>query len=107
MGQASRTNIFFHCLRVEAEEDVPADHELVEIFHCDRQTVQAFGQPFLLPVLPGEKAGAVKSRCKTKLQVSDGEFKSWRLVRVGRAAGRLHLKDDEPWDLDAAPEDRL
>lgn len=101
-----RANILFHCLRVEAEEEVPTGHNLVEVFHCDRQSVQAFGQPFMLSVLPGEKSGSLKARCKAKLRVPDGEFKSWRLVRVGRGS-RLHLKDDDPWDLDAAPDARL
>merc|ERR1719437_332874 len=77
------------------------NHSLIEIYHCDRQSQQAFAQPVLLSVAPGEKAGSIKSRCKAKLQVPDSEFKSWRLVRNARQ-GRTHLKDDDPWDAEAA-----
>ena len=61
---------------------------------------EAFAQPLLLALAPGEKSGSIKTRCKTKLRVPDSEFKSWRLVRCGRT-GKVHLKDDESWDSDA------
>lgn len=96
-----RGSIFYHCLRVEADIETADSERLIEIFHCDRQTVTAFAQPLVVTVTPGEKAGSIKTRCKTKLRVADGEFKSWRLVRVGRG-GRTHLKDDESWDGDSA-----
>lgn len=104
-----KSNIFFHCLRVESDADslnLAESQRLVEIFHTDRQSQQAFAQPFLMPVAVGEKAGVVKNRCKAKLRVADAEFKSWRLVRVGRG-GKTHLKDDEPWDADAASDGKL
>jgi len=101
-----KANIFFHCLRVEADRDVPESQKLIEIYHCDRSSAQAFGQPLLLAVSPGESSGSLKNRCKAKLRVPDGEFKSWRLVRVGRSS-RQHLKDDEPWDSDNSPDARL
>eukprot|EP00929_Paragymnodinium_shiwhaense_P086804 TRINITY_DN4722_c0_g1_i1.p1 TRINITY_DN4722_c0_g1~~TRINITY_DN4722_c0_g1_i1.p1 ORF type:complete len:1338 (-),score=356.76 TRINITY_DN4722_c0_g1_i1:238-4086(-) len=94
-----KQNIFFNCLRVEADPDSASLGEtakLVEIFHCDRASQQAFGQPFLMAVEPGEKSGSLKARCKAKLKVPDAEFKSWRLVRLGKN-GRTHLKDDEAW----------
>lgn len=104
----NRSNIFYNCLRVEAdtEANLPAGHELLEIYHCDRQSQVPFGQPVLLAVAKGEESGAIKSRCKSKLQVPDNEFKSWRLVRYARAQ-KVHLKDDEPWDRDAEPEAKL
>lgn len=97
----NRSNIFYHCLRVEADTDanMPEGHVLLEIYHCDRQSQQAFAQPLLVPVSPGEKAGSIKTRCKTKLQVPDSEFKSWRLVRCARSV-RTHLKDEEAWDAE-------
>lgn len=98
---ASRGNLFYHCLRIEADPELAgADNKLAEIFHCDRQSQQAFAQPLLLALAPGEKSGSIKTRCKTKLRVPDSEFKSWRLVRCGRT-GKVHLKDDESWDSDA------
>eukprot|EP00403_Amphidinium_massartii_P034419 CAMPEP_0178435934 /NCGR_PEP_ID=MMETSP0689_2-20121128/34182_1 /TAXON_ID=160604 /ORGANISM="Amphidinium massartii, Strain CS-259" /LENGTH=1320 /DNA_ID=CAMNT_0020058019 /DNA_START=92 /DNA_END=4054 /DNA_ORIENTATION=+ len=105
----SKCNVFYNCLRVEADPEsanLPAEHKLIEIFHCDRQSQQAFAQPFLLAVAPGEKCGSLKARCKTKLRVPDSEFKQWRLVRCGRS-GRTHLKDEEPWDADTAPDAKL
>jgi hypothetical protein len=78
----------------------------MEIFHCDRQSQQAFAQPLLLGVAAGEKAGSIKARCKAKLQVPDAEFKSWRLVRCGRI-GKTHLKDEEAWDSDATQDIKL
>mmetsp|Transcript_54572 Transcript_54572/g.127608 ORF Transcript_54572/g.127608 Transcript_54572/m.127608 type:complete len:1321 (-) Transcript_54572:97-4059(-) len=105
----TKCNIFYNCLRVEADPDtgnMPGEHKLVEIFHCDRQSQQAFAQPFLLAAAPGEKAGALKMRCKNKLNVPDPEFKQWRLVRCGRN-GRVHLKDEEAWDADPAPDQKL
>jgi hypothetical protein len=104
----SRSNIFYHCLRVEADPDsnLPDGHTLLEIYHCDRQSQQAFGQPILLAVAPGEKSGSIKNRCKTKLQVPDMEFKSWRLVRCARSV-RTHLKDDEAWDSETATDAKL
>jgi len=101
----TKANIFYHSIRVEADPDsahLPAGHRLVDIFHCDRSSQQAFGQPLLLALAPGEKSGSIKQRCKVKLQVSESEFKSWRLVRCSKSgSGRLHLKDDESWDADA------
>jgi hypothetical protein len=95
----TKSNIFFHCLRVEADDmagQSDPNLKLLEIFHCDRQSQLAFAQPLLLPVLVDEKAGSIKNRCKEKLQVPEGEFKSWRLVRC--RARRAHLKDEEAWD---------
>jgi len=104
----NKSNMFYNCLRVEADPDTmtPEGHRLMEIYHCDRQSQQAFAQPLLLALAPGEKSGSVKARCKAKLQVPDSEFKSWRLVRTGRT-GKLHMKDDEPWDADSASEGKL
>jgi hypothetical protein len=100
----NKANFLYHCLRVEADPEssagLPDSRQALEIFHCDRQSQQAFAQPLLLLVAPGEKAGSIKARCKAKLQVPDAEFKSWRLVRSGRT-GKTHLKDEEPWDSDA------
>jgi hypothetical protein len=105
-----KSNLLYHCLRVEADPEsgagLPESHKPLEIFHCDRQSQQAFAQPLLLWVASGEKAGSVKARCKAKLQVPDAEFKSWRLVRCGRM-GKTHLKDDEPWDSDPATDLKL
>jgi hypothetical protein len=95
----TKSNIFYNSLRIEADPE-PRDQTLTEIWHCDRQSQQAFAQPLLLHLAPGEKCGNIKARCKAKLQVPDSEFKSWRLVRCGRSS-RTHLKDDEPWDADA------
>jgi len=97
----NKANVFFHCLRIETDSELEHSHDgkLIEIFHCDRQSQQAFAQPLLLVAQPGEKSGSLKARCKTKLQVPDSEFKSWRLVRCART-GKTHLKDDEPWDAD-------
>ncbi|CAJ1459812.1 unnamed protein product [Effrenium voratum] len=104
----SRANIFYHCVRVEADHDAPgAGQRLMEISHCDRSSQQAFGQPLLMRVTSGEKSGIIKQRCKAKLQVPDTEFKSWRLVRCAKTGGRVHLKDEEPWDGDAAADARL
>eukprot|EP00440_Ansanella_granifera_P045560 gb/GFBE01049357.1/.p1 GENE.gb/GFBE01049357.1/~~gb/GFBE01049357.1/.p1 ORF type:complete len:1302 (+),score=337.04 gb/GFBE01049357.1/:1-3906(+) len=103
-----QANIFFHCVRVEADQDLAAGQRLVEIFHCDRSSQQAFAQPLLLPLAPGEKSGSIKQRCKEKLQVPDIEFKSWRLVRSSRTgSSKVHLKDDEPWDVDPNADCRL
>jgi len=95
-----RPNIFYHCLRVESDAETANGDDadvLLEIYHCDRASQQAFAQPLLLPVSRGEKSGSIKKRCKDKLQVPDTEFKSWRLVRMIRTT-RTHLKDDEAWD---------
>merc|ERR1740121_1029737 len=101
-----KSNIFYHALRIEADDSarIPEGSKLVEIFHCDRQSQQAFAQPLLLIAAAGDKAGSLKARCKEKLNVSESEFKSWRLVRIGTRAGRTHLKDDEPYDADPSPE---
>ncbi|CAE8700172.1 unnamed protein product, partial [Polarella glacialis] len=67
----TKANIFYHSIRVEADPDsahLPAGHRLVDIFHCDRSSQQAFGQPLLLALAPGEKSGSIKQRCKVKLQ---------------------------------------
>lgn len=100
----TKGNIFYHSLRVEADPEgalrsQPNEGKLLDIFHCDRQSQQVFGQPFLLNAAPGEKAAALKTRIKAKLRVPDVEFKSWRLVRAGRTQ-KAHLKDDEAWDVD-------
>lgn len=105
LGCFTRANIFFHCVRVEADPDGPAGpgQRLMEIFHCDRSSQQAFAQPLLLMVTSGEKSGAIKQRCKARLQVPDSEFKSWRLVRCTKnGSSRVHLKDEETWDGDFA-----
>jgi len=101
----NKSNIFYNCLRIEADTD-PAG-KCAEIYHCDRQSQQAFAQPLLLALAPGEKSGSVKARCKAKLQVPDAEFKSWRLVRCSRGGARTHLKDEEAWDSDASTEAKL
>lgn len=99
-----RANIFFHCVRIEADQELTPGQRLIEIFHCDRSSQQAFAQPFLLLVAPGEKSGSIKQRCKAKLQVPDSEFKSWRLVRCSKSgSSRVHLKDEDPWDADVDP----
>jgi len=100
-----KSNIFYHGLRVEADTD--GGRLATEIYHCDRQSQQAFAQPLLLSLAAGEKSGSVKQRCKEKLNVPDSEFKSWRLVRSGSRTGRVHLKDDEPWDSDTSADARL
>jgi hypothetical protein len=105
MACFNKANIFYNCLRIEADRE-PQEQKLFEIFHCDRQSQQAFAQPFLLAVTPGEKCVALKARAKAKLQVPDAEFKSWRLVRCGRA-GKIHLKDDEAWDSDTSLDAKL
>lgn len=102
----NKSNIFYYCLRVEVAPPVPEGHSLQEIFHSDRQSQQAFAQPFLVALAPGEKCGAIKARCKAKLQVPDSEFKTWRLVRSSRS-GKVHLKDDEAWDADGPSDSRL
>jgi len=105
----NKPNIFYHCLRVEADPEAGSTqegHKLIEIFHCDRQSQQAFAQPLLLYAAPGEKAGSIKNRCKVRLRVPDAEFKSWRLVRCGRT-GKAHLKDEEAWDSDNLPDARI
>lgn len=105
----NKSNIFYNCLRVEADPEtgtLPDGHRLVEIFHCDRQSQQAFAQPLLLGLAPGEKAASLKQRCKAKLQVPDSEFKAWRLVRCGRS-GRTHVKDDEAWDAETSVESKI
>jgi len=95
----SRANIFFNSVRIEADSDSPGTGQrIMEIFHCDRSSQQAFAFPLLMTVAIGEKAGSIKHRCKKKLKVPDSEFKSWRLVRCLRTGSRVHLKDDEPWD---------
>eukprot|EP00927_Polykrikos_kofoidii_P048381 TRINITY_DN4266_c0_g1_i1.p1 TRINITY_DN4266_c0_g1~~TRINITY_DN4266_c0_g1_i1.p1 ORF type:complete len:1211 (-),score=249.41 TRINITY_DN4266_c0_g1_i1:146-3778(-) len=104
----ARQNIFFHSLRVEADTDVDMAEgtKVIELYHCDRASQQAFAQPVLLPLEAGEKSGSIKNRIKAKLKVPDAEFKSWRLVRLGKA-GRVHLKDEEAWDSDTSPEVKL
>lgn len=108
----TKSNIFYHCLRVEADPEsahlaTPTnDGHLMEIFHSDRQSLQAFGQPFLLSVTPGEKASSIKARIKTKLRVQDTEFKSWRLVRISRTV-KTHLKDDDAWEPDPTADAKL
>jgi len=93
---------------VEADSDVGGEGRLLtEIYHCDRQSQQAFAQPLLLGVAPGEKSGSIKARCKSKLRVPDTEFKSWRLVRCVKGGGKTHLKDDEAWDSDPSPDAKL
>eukprot|EP00930_Biecheleria_cincta_P020154 TRINITY_DN1521_c0_g2_i1.p1 TRINITY_DN1521_c0_g2~~TRINITY_DN1521_c0_g2_i1.p1 ORF type:complete len:1276 (+),score=244.07 TRINITY_DN1521_c0_g2_i1:218-3829(+) len=97
-----KSNILYHCVRVEADVDINSVDEtrLIEVYHLDRSSQQAFGHPLLIQASPGEKASSLKARCKDRLQVPEAEFKSWRLVRTGTRQGRVHLKDDEPWDTD-------
>jgi len=106
----NKANILYHCLRVEADGDAvraaAQGHRMIEIFHSDRQSQQAFAQPILIPVAAGEKSGSLKNRCKDKLRVPEQEFRSWRLVRCSSRAGRTHLKDDEPFDQDASGDAR-
>jgi len=102
-----KPNIFYHSLRVEADsEPAAAALPVVELYHSDRSSGQAFGQPFLLALPPGERVSQLKARCKAKLRVPDAEFKSWRVVRCGRTT-KTHLKDDEAWDSDPSPEMKL
>jgi hypothetical protein len=98
---SSKPNIFYHSVRIESDlESVPPpDHTQLEVYHCDRSTQQAFGQPFVLTVAPGELCKAIKARIRTKLNVPDQEFKSWRLAKC-MGARKTHLKDEEPWDSD-------
>lgn len=107
---SAKLNILYHAIRVEADLDTesmsPDDH-LIEVYHCDRSSQQAFGQPFFLPAAPGEKVGSFKNRCKEKLGVPENEFKSWRLVRIGQRSGRQHLKDDETLESENGLEVRL
>ncbi|CAE7645949.1 UBP12, partial [Symbiodinium pilosum] len=100
----SRANIFYNSVRIEADrENLGTGQRLMEIFHCDRSSQQAFAMPLLMTVTNAEKSGSIKQRCKDKLQVPDPEFKSWRLVRCSRTgSNRIHLKDDEPWDGEAS-----
>jgi len=72
----------------------------------DRQSQQAFAQPLVLALAPGEKSASVKARVKAKLQVPDSEFKSWRLVRPCRSR-KTHLKDDDAWDAEVPLENNL
>eukprot|EP00928_Gymnodinium_smaydae_P087335 TRINITY_DN71608_c0_g1_i1.p1 TRINITY_DN71608_c0_g1~~TRINITY_DN71608_c0_g1_i1.p1 ORF type:complete len:1266 (-),score=243.44 TRINITY_DN71608_c0_g1_i1:366-3662(-) len=106
----TKSNMFYHCLRIEADPEAAVTgkdgKKILEIFHCDRQSQQSFGQPFLLSVTPGEKAASIKARVKTKLLVPDAEFKSWRLVRASRAT-KVHLKDDDAWDSDPSADAKL
>ena len=94
-------NPLYHCLRIEGrDEAIPDDHELIEFFHADRGSGQLFGQPFLMPVGSGEPILSVKHRVKTKLQVSDTEFKAWRFNLVPRdgPTQRCLLKDTDVWE---------
>jgi hypothetical protein len=96
---SSKANIFYSSIRIEQdlESVTQCDHEQLEVFHCDRSSQQAFAQPFVLTVSPGELCKAIKVRIRTKLKVPDQEFKSWRLMKcVG--ARKIHLKDEEAWD---------
>jgi hypothetical protein len=102
-----RPNIFYHSLRAEADSESSAGSaSLVEIYHTDRSSGQAFCQPFLLSLSPGERVAQLKARCKAKLRVPDGEFKSWRVVRSSRTA-KAFLKDDEAWDSDPSPDAKI
>lgn len=108
---STKNNFFYHSLRVETD-DTPEGAEpmdggkLIEIYHLDRHSHQAFAQPFLMRVAQGETSGSIKARCKAKLRVPDTEFKSWRLVRSSRS-GKTHLKDHEPWDADSSADAKL
>jgi hypothetical protein len=102
----NKSNIFYNSLRLEAADPETSDQKLYEIFHCDRQSQQAFAQPILMPLGQNEKSGSLKARCKAKLQVPDAEFKSWRLVRISRGI-RIHLKDEEPWDTEWTADSKL
>lgn len=99
---SSKLNLLYHSIRMEAKEEADSVlggpmENLIEVYHCDRSG-QAFGQPFFLPAVPGERAGSFKSRCEEKLGVPENEFKTWRLVRIGQRSGRQHLKDEEVLD---------
>lgn len=102
----NKSNIFYHSLRVEMDDFTGQAEglKLMEIYHCDRQSQQAFAQPFLFAAALGEKAANLKNRIKEKLKVPNTEFSSWRLVRCGTR--RAHIKDDEAWDADGAAENR-
>lgn len=103
-------NVLYHAVRIEADPDTATmspDDRLIEVYHCDRSSQQAFGQPLFLPAAPGEKAGTFKSRCKERLGVPENEFKTWRLVRTGQRAGRQHLKDDDPLDSESGLDNRI
>jgi len=103
-----KPNLLWHCLRIEADIDNDFQEDrLIEVFHCDRTSQQAFGHPLLIAAAPGERAGSLKTRCKERLGVPEAEFKSWRLVRTGARHGRVHLKDDEPWDGDPSQDLRI
>ncbi|CAE7220777.1 UBP12 [Symbiodinium pilosum] len=103
-------NVLYHAVRIEADLDTASmspEDRLVEVYHCDRSSQQAFGQPLFLPAAPGEKAGSFKTRCKERLGVPENEFKTWRLVRTGQRAGRQHLKDDDALDSESALDSRI
>ncbi|CAE7717255.1 UBP12 [Symbiodinium sp. CCMP2592] len=103
-------NVLYHAVRIEADPDTASmspDDRLIEVYHCDRSSQQAFGQPLFLPAAPGEKAGTFKNRCKERLGVPENEFKTWRLVRTGQRAGRQHLKDDDPLDSESGLDNRI
>jgi len=105
-----KDNILYHAVRIEADLDAATmsqDDRLIEVYHCDRSSQQAFGQPLFLPAVPGEKAGSFKNRCKERLGVPENEFKTWRLVRTGQRAGRQHLKDDDPLDSESGLDNRI
>jgi len=108
LSMSAKANLLFHCIRIEADRDNDFQEDrLLEVFHCDRTSQQAFGHPLLIAASPGEKAGSLKARCKELLGVPEAEFKSWRLVRTGARSGRVHLKDDEPWDSDTSQDVRI
>ena len=108
---SSKLNLLYHAIRVEEDPDATVSNglmeNLVEVYHCDRSSQQAFGQPFFLPAVPGERVGNFKARCKEKLGVPEGDFKTWRLVRIGQRSGRQHLKDDEILEAENGLENRL
>jgi ubiquitin carboxyl-terminal hydrolase 7 len=98
---SSKANIFYNSIRIEQDPDSvpPPGHTQLEVYHCDRSSQQAFAQPFVLTVSPGELCKAIKVRIRTKLNVPEQEFKSWRLVKcIG--VRKIHLKDEEAWDAD-------
>merc|ERR1712137_1447729 len=72
----NKANIFYNSVRVEVDTDlnIPAGSTLIEVFHCDRNSQQAFAQPLLMTIGAGETAKNIKNRIRSKLNVPEQEF---------------------------------
>lgn len=108
LGVFGKGNALFHSVRLESGDepgptDGPQAVQSVEFIHSDRQSNggQLFGQPFLMQVQQGELVSRLKQRVKAKLQVPDGEFKTWRWCSqkgTGANAPKQLMKDEDRWD---------